>query len=50
VTVVGRQSGREIRPYKTEHGDELLFLHSGDNLIKLFFRRPLSCRYISQRS
>lgn len=29
VTVVGKQSGREIRPFKTENGDELLFLHTG---------------------
>ena len=29
VTVVGRQSGREIRPYVTESGDELLILHPG---------------------
>ena len=29
MTVVGRQSGREIRPFKTESGDELLLLHQG---------------------
>ncbi len=29
VTIVGRQSGREIRPYQTESGDELLLLHYG---------------------
>jgi len=28
-TVVGRQSGREIRPYRTESGEELLILHQG---------------------
>lgn len=28
-TVVGRQSGRELRPYKTETGEELLILHPG---------------------
>ena len=29
VSVVGRQSGREIRPYATESGEELLFLYPG---------------------
>lgn len=29
MTVVGKQSGREIRPFETESGEELLFLHSG---------------------
>jgi hypothetical protein len=29
VTVIGKQSGREIRPFETETGDELLILHSG---------------------
>lgn len=29
VTVMGKQSGREIRPYQTETGQELLFLHYG---------------------
>lgn len=29
VTLVGKQSGREIRSYKTESGDELLLLHYG---------------------
>jgi len=29
VSVVGRQSGREIRPYATEAGEELLFLYPG---------------------
>ncbi len=29
VTVVARQSGRELRPYQTEIGEELLFLHHG---------------------
>lgn len=28
-TVVGRQSGREIRPYRTESGEEMLLLHHG---------------------
>lgn len=29
VTIVGKQSGREVRPFKTDQGDELLFLHRG---------------------
>lgn len=29
VTVIGRQSGREIRPFQTESGEELLMLQSG---------------------
>jgi hypothetical protein len=29
VTVVGKQSGKEIRPYVTYQGDELLFLQPG---------------------
>lgn len=29
VTVVGRQSGREVRPFRTQSGDELLLLHDG---------------------
>lgn len=29
VTIVGKQSGRELRPYKTESGDELLLLYNG---------------------
>lgn len=29
VTVVGKQSGREIRPFQTETGEELLFLYPG---------------------
>ena len=29
VTVVGKQSGREIRPFETETGEELLFLYPG---------------------
>jgi len=28
-TVVGRQAGREVRPYKTEGGEELLILQEG---------------------
>ncbi|XP_040566552.1 transmembrane protein 43 [Lepeophtheirus salmonis] len=28
-TVIGMQSGREIRPYQTENGEELLLLHPG---------------------
>ena len=28
-TVVGKQSGREVRPYQTESGEELLLLHAG---------------------
>ena len=27
--MVGKQSGRELRPYKTESGEELLLLHFG---------------------
>ena len=30
VTVVGKQSGREIRPFETETGEELLFLYPGE--------------------
>merc|ERR1719221_1128094 len=30
MSVVGRQSGREIRPYATESGEELLFLYPGE--------------------
>jgi len=30
MSVVGRQSGREIRPYTTESGEELLFLYPGE--------------------
>jgi len=29
VTIIGKQSGREIRAYETEIGEELLFLHPG---------------------
>lgn len=29
VTIVGKQSGREIRPFQTESGEELLFLYPG---------------------
>eukprot|EP00095_Tigriopus_kingsejongensis_P005652 maker-scaffold209_size256900-snap-gene-0.16 protein:Tk05652 transcript:maker-scaffold209_size256900-snap-gene-0.16-mRNA-1 annotation:"transmembrane protein 43" len=29
MTVVAKQSGRELRPYQTESGDVLLMLHSG---------------------
>lgn len=29
VTIVGKQSGRELRPYETESGDELLLLYNG---------------------
>ena len=28
-TAVGRQAGREVRPYQTETGEELLLLHQG---------------------
>ena len=27
MTVVGKQSGREIRPYQTDSGDSILMLH-----------------------
>ena len=29
VSVVGKQSGREIRPFETESGEELLFMYPG---------------------
>ena len=28
-TAVGRQAGREVRPYQTETGEELILLHPG---------------------
>ena len=37
-TVAGRQSGREIRPYKTETGEELLILHGGIRTAAEVFR------------
>ncbi|XP_023320761.1 transmembrane protein 43-like [Eurytemora carolleeae] len=37
-TVVGRQSGREIRPYTTESGEELLILHPGIRTAAEVFR------------
>jgi len=36
VTVVGKQSGKEILPYKTELGDEILIIRSGINFRKTF--------------
>ena len=43
VSVVGRQSGREIRPYATEAGEELLFLYPG----KDFFRNGWNTQFAS---
>ena len=37
-TVIGRQSGREIRPYQTQAGEELLILRSGVRDVGDMFR------------
>jgi hypothetical protein len=37
VTVVGKQAGREIRPYRTEAGDNLLILQAGMRMPKEVF-------------
>jgi hypothetical protein len=38
-TVVGRQSGREVRPYMTQSGEELLILQEGIRTAAHVFRQ-----------
>ncbi len=38
-TVVGRQSGREVRPYRTQSGEELLILQEGIRTAAHVFRQ-----------
>lgn len=39
VTIVGKQSGRELRPYKTESGDEVRRMTSHSHLVLHFLDR-----------
>nr|ACO14791.1 Transmembrane protein 43 [Caligus clemensi] len=45
-TVIGMQSGREIRPYQTENGEELLLLHPGIKRVdQVFLAEKRGARY-----